>query len=329
MSSAGRAPAGFSEHRYRSRDGLWLYYRAYGSGDHTILCLHGLTRNSKDFHALALHLAGRYRVICPDVRGRGQSDRDPKSRHYHPGTYVRDVWRLLEREAIEHVTVIGTSLGGLMGMIMADQHPERLDALVLNDIGPELPARAVARILAYAGRTPPAPDWDEAAEQTRRAYEIALPDMPDAFWREYARLSWRENADGKPEPDVDPAVGDILRQPSRALRWMHWLARHRLAHRVGGVALDPWDSFRSVTMPCLVIHGELSDVLTADIIVRMQALKPDLEVVHVPGRGHTPLLDEPEALAAIDAFLVQIYRSASISRGRQADAASARYSPRA
>lgn len=302
----GERRMSYEEHHYRSADGLSLYYREYGAGDDVVLCLHGLTRNSKDFDVLARRLATRYRVICPDVRGRGRSERDPKPRRYLPGTYVRDIWRLLDSLSIQHPTVIGTSMGGLLAMIMADQQPDRLRGVVMNDIGPEVPPEASGRILAYVGRMSPPRDWDEAAAQTRTVYETGLPGMPDTFWKDFVRLSFRADAEGKPEPDFDPMIGDILRNPPRLVRLVLWLNRHGLVRRAGGMALDPWDAFRAMTVPCLVIHGAISDVLNDDIVRRMREAKPDLEVVEVPGRGHAPLLDEPEAIAAIDAFLERV-----------------------
>ncbi len=165
----------YTEHHYRSPDGLNLYYRSYGSGENVVVCLPGLTRNCKDFEKLAGHLGATWRVITPDLRGRGQSEHDPQFRNYHPGTYVKDTWALLDELNIERVAVIGTSLGGLMAMIMADQQPHRLRGVVLIDIGPELPPAAVARILQYAGRSPAAENWDLAAGQVQRAYELAYP----------------------------------------------------------------------------------------------------------------------------------------------------------
>jgi len=292
-----------SEHHYKSRDGLSLYYRQYGSGEKAVLCLHGLTRNSKDFHPLAEHLSGRYCVISVDIRGRGQSARDTRSIRYNPGQYVKDAWQLLDHLQIPEAAVIGTSLGGLMAMIMADQQPQRLRGVVLNDIGPEVPIAAVQRIMSYAGRYPPAQNWEEAALQVKGAYEIALPDMPMEFWHEFVKLSYRENADGKPEPDMDPAIGKALREPPAVLKWLQWMNRRGWVKKVAGVYINPWDSFRAVTMPCLLVHGAISDVLTDDIVSRMQQAQPHVQVVKVPGRGHAPLLDEPEAVAAIDAFL--------------------------
>lgn len=299
----------YTEHHYRSRDGLSLYYRSYGSGANVVLCLPGLTRNCKDFEELAERLSGQWRVISPDLRGRGQSARDPKPGHYNVGTYVRDVWKLLDELNIEYFTVIGTSLGGLMAMAMADQHARRLQGVVLNDIGPEVPPEAIARILQYAGRTPPAEDWQAAAAQARQAYGLAFPDVPEDFWLAYIQLSYRENAAGKLEPDMDPAIGEVLRKPPAFLKWLQWLRRHGLVRRLGGISIDPWDAFRALTMPCLLLRGALSDVLTGAIVQRMQQVKSDLEVVTVPDRGHTPLLDEPVALAAIDRFLQRISSS--------------------
>lgn len=299
-----------NEHRYESHDGLSLYYRRYGSGGDVAVCLPGLTRNSKDFDDLARHLAQNenrpWQVLCPDLRGRGRSDYDPKPAHYHPGTYVRDTWTLLDGLDIRRVAVIGTSLGGLMAMAMAHQQPGRLRGVVLNDVGPEIPPAAVARILEYVGRTPPAADWEAAADEAKQAYGLAFPGVPEDFWPRYVRRSWAENAEGKPAPDMDPAIGDALRRSQRVSKAWRWLRRLRLLKRVGGVPIDAWDAFDALTMPCLLLQGERSDVLTDDIVCRMQKRKPDLEVVRVPDRGHAPLLEEPLAKAAIDDFLGRI-----------------------
>lgn len=296
----------YSEHHYQSKDGLSLYYRDYGSGDEVILCLHGLTRNSKDFHKLALHLSKDYRVISMDIRGRGQSQWNKRASRYNPGQYVRDVWTLLDQLQLQQVIVMGTSLGGLMAMIMADQQAERVRAVILNDIGPELPLPAVQRILAYAGRALPAQNWEEAATQAKAAYELALPNMPKEFWHEFVQLAYRENETGKPEPDMDPAIGTVLRNPPFYIRLLQWMHRRGWIKRVAGAYLDPWDSFRAMTMPCLLVQGVLSDVLTDEIVRKMQVAQAHLQVIRVADRGHTPLLDEPEAIAAIDAFLKQL-----------------------
>jgi pimeloyl-ACP methyl ester carboxylesterase len=294
---------GYTEHRYKSRDGLSLYYREYGNAKRVLLCLPALSRNCKDFEVLAEQYAGQWRLICPDFRGRGQSDRDPKPARYHPGTYTRDVWTLLDELGISRVAVIGTSLGGLVAMIMATQQPHRLTGVVLNDVGPELPPEAVARILQYVGRTPAVADWPAAARQAQASYGLAIPDLGPEFWLEFARRTYRETGSGMLAPDMDPAIGDTLRNAQGISRVLRRLRRLGLVRRVGGVPIDMWDAFRAVTMPCLLLRGALSDVLPTHLVARMQAAKPDLQVAEIPNRGHAPLLNEPEARAALEQFL--------------------------
>lgn len=292
----------YREHRYTSHDGLSLYYREYGAGDNVVVCLPGLTRNSKDFEDLAEHLADRWRVITPDLRGRGQSDRDPKWKQYLPPTYVRDIWTLLDALEIDQVVVIGTSLGGLMAMIMADQQPERLRGVVMNDIGPEVPPAAIARLLEYVGVTASQPDWAAAAATTRENYALAYPGADAAFWDRQAHMAWRQRPDGQVEPDYDPKIGDALRQASRSAGLVRFLQRIGV-RRLKGVNLDPWDSFKAMTMPVLVLRGAVSDILSGETVAAMQERKADLEVVEVPDRGHAPTLEEPAAREAIDRFL--------------------------
>lgn len=293
--------------RYTSHDGLSLFCRDYGDADNpdVVICLPGLTRNSKDFERLAQHLSGRWRVLTPDLRGRGQSDRDPNWKQYLPPTYVRDTWSLMNGAGIESAAIIGTSLGGLMAMIMADQQPQRMRAVVMNDIGPDIAPAALDRILEYAGRTPPQPDWATAQALTQQAYEIAYPDENDEFWARKVRLGWRETRQGMVAPDYDPAIGDALRHAARSLGWLGWLQKIGI-RRLRGINLSHWDNFRQMTMPVLLLRGGVSDLIAPETVRKMQAIKPDLEVVEVPGRGHAPTLDEPESRAAIDAFLSRL-----------------------
>jgi pimeloyl-ACP methyl ester carboxylesterase len=280
MQMAGR------EHHYRSDDGLRLFYREFGESDakRHVLCLPGLTRNSRDFEPLAWRLASGCRVLCPDLRGRGYSDYDPEWRNYHPATYVADAWRLLDMLGIERCAVIGTSLGGLMSMLMAGESPQRLAGVVLNDVGCEVAEEGLARIAGYVGKLPPVSSWDEAAAQAREVNGVAAPDLDDADWLVFARRIYREDEQGIPRLDMDANIGRALAE-------------------VGGTLADPWELFDDMRMPVLEIRGALSDILTRDILDEMKARKPELEVIEVANRGHAPLLDEPEALAAIDAFL--------------------------
>jgi pimeloyl-ACP methyl ester carboxylesterase len=274
---------------WRSHDGLQLFYRDAGPHNEAtpILCLPGLTRNSRDFTQFAAHLAASRRVICPDLRGRGSSEHDPEWRNYQPLTYVADTWQLLDELGIQRVVVIGTSLGGLMAMIMAAQQPVRLAGVVLNDVGPEIAPEGLARIRAYAGKLPPVTNWTEAAAQVREVYGLALPGLDQAAWLAYARQSFRENAEGIPQLDYDPAIGLAIQE-------------------VSGEPADPWPLFRALTMPALALRGELSDILAPATLARMQQEKPDLVAVTVANRGHVPLLDEPDSLAAIETFLATL-----------------------
>jgi len=141
---------GYSEHHYQSVDGLSLYYRNYGTSDNVLICLPGLTRNSKDFEELALRYAPDWRVITPDLRGRGQSDRDPVPSRYQHLTYASDIWKLADELEVQNFAILGTSLGGLIAMQMATQQPNRLPGIILNDIGPVIPDGAVCG--TYSGR---------------------------------------------------------------------------------------------------------------------------------------------------------------------------------
>ena len=277
-----------AEYWFDSHDGLRLYSRVYASAAAdaaVVLCLHGLMRNSRDFGELAAHLAARHRVIVPDMRGRGLSARDPNFNNYQIPVYLQDVLTLLAGLGAARVTIIGTSMGGLMAMLLAATQPGLVSRIVLNDVGPEVDPRGLERIRGYAGRAAPVRSWAEAAAQVRADYGAAWPDLSDARWDEIARLSYRANAQGVPEVDADPLIREPLRDTSRA-------------------APDLWPLWGALArVPILAIRGAHSDVLSAATLQRMQRGKPDLEVLTVANRGHAPLLDEPECVAAIDRLL--------------------------
>ena len=274
-------------HYFQSPDGLRLFYREYGRQHPgvAVLCMGGLTRNSRDFEDLAPRLAQRYRVLAPDFRGRGFSDWDPNWRNYHPATYADDMVRLLDEAAVERAVLVGTSLGGLVSMILAARAGERVAGVMLNDVGPELAPEGAARVIATAGRAAPVEDWEQAVHRCRETYGLAWRDLSDDVWLRLAQRGYREDEVGVPRLDMDPKISDALQEH-------------------GGLPLDPWQLFEAMSAtPAIVIHGVLSDILSDDIVLRMQARKPDLKHVPVANRGHPPLLDEPEALAAIDAFV--------------------------
>lgn len=278
------------EKYYQSTDGLNLFYRDFGSQhDGTpVICLPGLTRNSRDFEDLAVHIARSRRVLCPDFRGRGFSDHDPDWRNYHPATYVKDVWTLLDEIGIDRVIVVGTSLGGLCAMAMAASHAERVAGVVMNDIGPEIDPAGIERIQSYTGKQPPVTSWDEAVRQTRDTYGDWLPGLSDEFWARFVRRSYREDENGVPQLDMDENIGTAVR-------------------KIGPQKGDPWQMFDALAgLPVTVLHGVMSDILTEDITHKMKARLPHLNVVHVANRGHAPLLDEPECVAAVDEMLEKV-----------------------
>ncbi|MDJ0657175.1 MAG: alpha/beta hydrolase [Xanthomonadales bacterium] len=268
--------------------GVRLHYRDYPSESSLtpVLCLHGLTRNSRDFHEAASWMQASRRVICPDQRGRGDSASDPEWKNYHPSTYVQDMFALLDQLEIDRCIVLGTSLGGLMAMLMAGQQPQRLAGVILNDVGPELNPEGIARVVAYVGQQPPVTSWEDAAEQCREAYGLSFPDWTRDDWLAHARRGYREDADGV-RLDFDLNIGRALRE-------------------VGGTLDDPWVLFEAVTMPCLLLRGSLSDILTRDLAGKMKQRMPSMLWQEIPNRGHAPMLDEPESREAIARFLDQI-----------------------
>jgi pimeloyl-ACP methyl ester carboxylesterase len=273
---------------WTSHDGLRLYARVYEGPSATaasVLCLHGLTRNSRDFEDLAPHLQSRYRVIVPDVRGRGLSARDPNPQNYQPAIYLQDIVGLLDTVGVERATVIGTSMGGLLGMMMGVGHRGRIAGLVLNDMGPEVDPVGLDRIKGYAGRLPPPKTWDDAVAQTRSMFAGAWPNLSAERWSVLTRRGYREDEKGVLSVDADPMIGEMLRAAPAA-----------------SANLWPfWKALRDI--PMLAIRGAQSDILSAATFAKMKLENPQLMQLEVAQRGHVPLLDEPECIAAIDSFL--------------------------
>jgi pimeloyl-ACP methyl ester carboxylesterase len=288
MTVDGRGP--WVDCRATTGDGIGLHCRDYagpaGAGTRPpVLCLPGLTRNCRDFEPLALHLAARHRVLTPDLRGRGRSDHDPDWRRYRLDVYVADMLSLLDALGVAQVVVVGTSLGGLVGMFLAAGHRARVAGLVLNDIGPELDPRGMLRIATGVGTARAATTWAEAAADARAANGMALPDLDEAAWLRFARAVYREEAPGRIVRDMDPMIGRALREPAVPTP-------------------DFWAAFASLDgLPMLSVRGELTDLLSEETFARMLARHPDMQACRVPGRGHAPTLDEPESRAALDRFL--------------------------
>ena len=284
-------PATYTESYWTSHDGLRLYSRVYEgpAGAASVLCLHGLTRNSRDFEDLAPHLQRRARVIVPDVRGRGRSARDPNPQNYQPAIYLQDIIGLLDAVGARRVTVIGTSMGGMLAMMMAAGYRDRVAAIVLNDMGPEVDPVGLERIKGYAGRLPPPRSWDDAIAQTKSMFGAAWPNLSAERWASLARRGYRQDENGAVTVDADPMIGEMLRAApaATATLWPFWTALRGI--------------------PMLAIRGAQSDILSAATFAKMKAENPDLVQLEVAQRGHVPLLDEPECVETIDAFLARIH----------------------
>jgi pimeloyl-ACP methyl ester carboxylesterase len=282
----------FAERWWTSRDGLNLFARDYaGAGEDArlpVICLHGLTRNSKDFEDIAPRIAawGR-RVIVPDVRGRGQSDRDPNPKNYQPKIYARDVLEMMADLGISRAVFLGTSMGGLITMTLAAIRPRVIAAAILNDVGPAIAPEGIARILGYAGKGSEVRDWNDAAAYVRRTNGVAFPDFGDEDWHRFAQRTFRQGSAG-PELDYDPAITVPLQKPPP-----------KLAGFIAGIL------FRRLARkrPILLIRGATSDIITAEIADKMKRMAPNLLRVDVPRVGHAPMLSEPEAVDAIAQFL--------------------------
>jgi len=277
----------YRKRSFTSQDGLRLSFRDYGdplSKKTPLLCLGGLTRNASDFHDLAQRLKNERRILAPDYRGRGRSEYDPDWRNYHPRVYLNDIRHLLAATGVHRVAVLGTSLGGILAMTMGAAIPTALAGVILNDVGPDIHAPGLARILTYIRKDRPQPNWPAAAKHLK-ALMPALSIKTAAGWEALAHRTYREGADGALHFDWDINIAKQLQMPQQPPQ-------------------DLWPFYRAIRhLPVLAFRGELSDILTTKTFERMAMEKPDLVQVTVMGCGHVPLLDEPPATVEIEHFL--------------------------
>ncbi len=292
--SVSREPA-FTDRGWSTTDGIELYARDYGAGEGRarlpVICLHGMTRNSADFEDLAPVLAATHRrVVVPDMRGRGRSGYDPKPHNYHLLTYAGDIIDLLGHLGIGHAHVIGTSMGGLIAMLVAMQRPGLIKSVVLNDVGPYLSAEGLMRLAGHAVHPAAFASWDEAAAFVRAQNAPAFPHLDDAAWLAFARRLCRQTPAGGIELAFDPEIFRPLTSPKGA-PFVFDMSPAYLSLAAGHI---------------LVVRGELSDVLDKAGVYRMQGLTRRFNYVEVKGVGHAPTLMEPEARAAIEAFLAEM-----------------------
>ena len=279
-------------HFFKSRCGLKFFFRDSPTSSDSelapVVCLHGLTRNSEDFVELAEHLKPSRRVLALDFRGRGRSDFDPNYRNYFPTTYADDVVEWLDHLGIASAVFCGTSLGGMVTMVLAGQTPKRFAGAIINDIGPQVSMAGIRRIGQYVGKLKPAEHWGDAIANTRIMFEVACPDADAATWDAIARRTYRIGADGKPVLKSDPNIGKAFQE-------------------LGGSPADSWGLFEQLgQFPLLALRGESSDLLAAETLLEMAERVPALQTCTVANRGHAPWLNEPDALAAIDCFLASV-----------------------
>lgn len=285
------APGSYADRFWTSRDGLKLHFRDYpGRADRpALLCLPGLTRNARDFADLAERLAGEWRVLCPDLRGRGDSAYAKDSASYNPLQYADDIALLLEAEGLDQVVALGTSLGGILTMILAMTGPERLAGALLNDIGPAIEPAGLERIRDYVGQARSFPTWMHAARALEEMQGAAFPDYEIADWLAAAKRCMVLSGNGRIHFDYDMKIAELFAQPD------------------GEAGADMWPALDALKgRPVLLLRGELSDILSAQTFARMAQALPEAEAVTVPRVGHAPMLGEPAAIAAIDRLLARV-----------------------
>jgi pimeloyl-ACP methyl ester carboxylesterase len=291
-----RSPADkpWTDRSWRSADGLELHFRDYPGDARAavrppVIALHGLTRNARDAAALAARLAGGWRVLVPEMRGRGRSDYAPDTATYNPVQYVADLKMLLDQEGIERFVSIGTSLGGLMTMILALEQPDRIAAAALVDVGPELGEAGLAAIRDYVGQGGSYPTWIHAARALAEVHGGVHPDFALDDWLAMAKRLMVLGSGGRIAYDYDMGIAEPFNAPG------------------GAAPVDLWPAFEALAgRPLTLIRGELSAILSPETAQAMQRRVPTLEVVTVPGTGHAPTLAETVAAAAIDRLLTRV-----------------------
>jgi pimeloyl-ACP methyl ester carboxylesterase len=277
----------------QSSDGLTLYAADHGPLDSRlapIICLPGLTRNSRDFEPLITALENSRRILALDLRGRGRSQYATDSKTYTPATEAQDTLAVLAAAKISRAIFIGTSRGGLVSLILHALQPQLIKGLLLNDIGPALDPQGLKRIRSYLGIAMALPDWKAAANLLKTTHP-GFTGISEDEWVAFARRVFRDQ-NGIPAADYDPAIAATF--PA-------------LEDIEAGKVPQLWELYQALgpDMPLAVLRGETSDLLSAATVQRMQQITPQLNAVTVKGRGHVPFLNEPESLEAIHILLAQ------------------------
>lgn len=282
----------YADYYYQTQDNLKLYARDYNvsPSKFTLLCMHGLTRNSADFEGLSQALSPNYRLVVVDQRGRGKSQWDIDPRNYVPAIYVHDMFQLIDELRLKNVILVGTSLGGIMAMMMNAMRPSQFNGVILNDVGPVFDSTGLNRIKSYTGKQTPVKSWEEAIDNTRAINEVAFPNQSTDFWHRFARRIYADSPEGNPvllyDPDIAIPFSESGAQDSN---------------------MDLWPIFKLLNdIPVLAIRGELSDLLSEVTLKEMKRRKADLKATEIKGVGHAPLLSEPDAIESIKSFLAEL-----------------------
>lgn len=259
-----------------------IAYTDWGDSPKIIICMHGLTRNGRDFDYLAENLSNNYRIICPDLPGRGASEKFNNPRFYNQAQYAADATSLIARTNAQSIIWIGTSLGGALGMYLASLQNTPIKALVLNDIGPVISKIGISRISKYANKELIFATMDDVENYLRRAYNTS-EEVTDEQWRQLAKSSVYK-LDGQYTLAYDPNAGNGLR------KW--W---------IGDIKL--WSWWSKIQCPVLVLRGARSDILLPETVARMQTEGPDTTVFEIPGCGHAPMLMTRDQIDMIQNWL--------------------------
>ena len=288
--------AGWTDRMWWSRDGLRLHYRDYDGpvGRPPIICIPGLTRNARDFAHVADRLAGRWRIIVCELRGRGDSAYAPDPMTYAPLVYMQDIERLVAELAIPRAVFFGTSLGGIVAMLLASVRPHEIAGALINDVGPVLEEGGVAHIRTYVGRAQNHASWLHAARALSISQGANYPRYGLEDWLRFAKRLFKLSPSGRITLDYDLAIAEPFRMEG------------------GATGVDLWPGWSALgDIPVTLLRGAHSPLLSEATAQAMIARVPEAELVTIPDVGHAPTLDEPEAEAAIDRLLARVEEQAA------------------
>lgn len=263
-----------------------IHYTEWGDPDNprVLICVHGLTRNSRDFDEFARSLASDYRVLCPDIVGRGRSDWLSDKADYAYPQYLADMAVLIARSGAATIDWLGTSMGGLIGMLLAAQPRSPIRRLIVNDVGPFIPRTALERIASYVGQAPDFPDLN-AMEAYVRTVAAPFGPLTDRQWRHLTTHAARQRPDGRFEFAYDPGIAQAFRE-------------------AGQEDVDLWPIWERLDLPVLILRGAESDLLRHADALSMTQRGPQAELIEFPGIGHAPVLMDPEQIDPVRRWLL-------------------------